>query len=60
MPGMMAPGLKTSYGAAKHTIPGLSAEDRSDLSTVKIKKFDYTLSKSKIIQLTPENGGHGR
>ena len=60
MQGMRAPGIKTSYGAAKHTIPGLSAEDRSDTSTVKIKKFDYTLSKSKIIQLTPENGGHGR
>ena len=60
MPGMMAPGFKTGYGTAKHTIPGLSAADQSDSSTVKIKKFDYTLSKSKIIQLPSENGGHGR
>ena len=60
MPGMMAPGFKTDYGTAIHNIPGLSAADQTESSTVKIKKFDYTLSKSKIIHLPPINGGHGR
>ena len=60
MPGMMAPGFKTGYGTSKQSIPGLSAAHQTESSTVKIKKFDYTLSKSKIIQLPPENGGHGR
>ena len=60
MSGSMAPGFKTDYGTAKHTIPGLSAADQADSSDIKIKKFEYTLSKSKIIQLPSENGGHGR
>ena len=60
MPGMMAPGFKTGYGTAQHSIPGLSAADQAKSSTVKIKKFEYTLSKSKIIKLPPENRGYER
>ena len=55
------PGLTTMpYGAAFHKIPGISRRDLADSTYVKIKKFDYTLSKAKFIHLSNENGGDGR
>ena len=58
---MMVPGLTTMpYGAAFHKIPGISHRDLADSTYVKIKKFDYTLSKAKFIHLSNENGGDGR
>ena len=60
VPGMMVPALDTAHGAANHKIPGLTPRDFADSSTVKIKKFDYALSKAQVIHLSEENGGDGR
>ena len=60
VPGMLVPGLETIYGAAHHKIAGLTTADLADSSTVKVKKFDYILSKAKVIHLSDGNGGDGR
>ena len=59
-PGMMVSGLGKIYGAASHKIPGMSYRDFMDSSTVRTKKFDYTLSKAKVIHLSHGNAEDGR
>ena len=59
VPGMLVSGLD-NYGVANQVVPGLSPKDFADSNTVKRKKFDYTLSKAKVIHLSKENGGSRR
>ena len=60
VPGMMVPGFGGKYGRAYHSIFGQTHRDLADQSTVGLKKYDYSLSQSRIIHLPEGPAGEGR
>ena len=57
---MMVPGFGGKYGRAYHSIFGQSAKDLKDQSNVILKKYQYSLSQSRVIHLPDGPGGEGR
>ena len=59
-PGMMVPGFGGKYGRAYHSIFGQTHRDLAEKSVVETKKYDYSLSQSRIIHLSDGPAGEGR
>ena len=57
---MMVPGFGGKYGRAYHSIFGQTHRDLAEKSVVETKKYDYSLSQSRIIHLSDGPAGEGR